>query len=123
DPGRPSTLALRYSMQKHDATRLHFDLRLEWDGVLLSWAVTRGPSLDPGEKRLAVRTEDHPLSYLNFEGPIPKGSYGAGTVMLFDIGHWQPLDPAARGLEKGHLKFRLHGQRLTGDWHLVRLKG
>lgn len=123
DPGRTSTLALRYSMQKHDATRLHFDLRLEWDGVLLSWAVTRGPSLDPAEKRLAVRTEDHPLSYLSFEGPIPAGSYGAGTVMLFDIGHWQPLEPAARGLEKGHLKFRLHGQRLTGDWHLVRLKG
>ncbi|TJZ79872.1 DNA ligase D [Paracoccus hibiscisoli] len=121
--GTPSRLGLRYSMQNHDATRLHWDLRLEWDGVLLSWAVTRGPSLDPAEKRLAVRTEDHPLSYLTFEGQIPKGHYGAGTVMLWDLGWWQPLDPAARGLAKGHLKFRLHGQRMTGDWNLIRMKG
>ena len=119
----PPSLALRYSMQKHDATRLHWDLRLEWDGVLLSWAVTRGPSLDPGDKRLAVRTEDHPLSYLEFEGTIPKDSYGAGTVMLWDVGHWQPVIPVARGLKKGHLHFRLHGRRMTGGWHLVRMKG
>ena len=119
--GARAGLALRYSMQKHDATRLHWDLRLEWEGVLLSWAVTRGPSLDPAEKRLAVRTEDHPLDYLAFEGVIPKG-YGAGRVMLFDIGHWQPLEPVGRGLEKGHLAFRLHGRRLTGRWELVRLK-
>lgn len=118
-----SALALRYSMQKHDATRLHFDLRLEWEGALLSWAVTRGPSLKPSEKRLAVRTEDHPIDYLDFEGVIPKDNYGAGTVMLFDIGHWQPLEPAARGLKKGHLHFRLHGARLTGSWHLVRMDG
>ncbi|MFN3524487.1 MAG: DNA ligase D [Paracoccus sp. (in: a-proteobacteria)] len=121
--GTPSRLGLRYSMQNHDATRLHWDLRLEWDGVLLSWAVTRGPSLDPSDKRLAVRTEDHPLSYLTFEGLIPKGHYGAGTVMLWDLGWWQPLEPAARGLSKGHLRFRLHGQRMTGDWNLVRMKG
>ncbi|MBF9036193.1 DNA ligase D [Rhodobacterales bacterium HKCCE2091] len=123
DTGRPSDLALRYSVQKHDATRTHFDLRLEWDGVLLSWAVTRGPSLRPDDKRLAVRTEDHPLSYLGFEGTIPEGNYGAGTVMLFDIGHWQPVDPVEKGLKKGHLLFRLHGQRLTGGWHLVRMQG
>ncbi|TJZ91210.1 DNA ligase D [Paracoccus gahaiensis] len=123
DDGTPSRLGLRYSMQNHDATRLHWDLRLEWGGVLLSWAVTRGPSLDPADKRLAVRTEDHPLSYLTFEGLIPKGHYGAGTVLLWDLGWWQPLEPAARGLSKGHLKFRLHGQRMTGDWNLIRMKG
>ncbi|MGP1355111.1 DNA ligase D [Roseicyclus sp.] len=123
DAGAPAGLALRYSMQRHDARRLHFDLRLEWDGVLLSWAVTRGPSLRPDEKRLAVRTEDHPLSYLGFEGVIPEGNYGAGTVMLFDIGHWTPLQPVAEGLEKGHLRFRLHGRRLTGAWNLVRIAG
>lgn len=121
--GAPSTLALRYGIQLHDATRRHFDLRLEWDGVLLSWAVTRGPSLRPDEKRLAVRTEDHPLDYLGFEGVIPEASYGAGTVMLWDIGHWQPLDPVRKGLAKGHLHFRLHGRRLTGDWNLVRMGG
>ncbi len=123
ETGSGTSLALRYSMQKHDATRLHFDLRLEWDGALLSWAVTRGPSLHPSEKRLAVRTEDHPLSYLGFEGTIPKDNYGAGTVMLFDIGHWQPVEPVEKGLKKGHLHFRLHGQRLTGGWHLVRMEG
>ncbi|MGP9805412.1 DNA ligase D [Paracoccus sp. NSM] len=123
DPGQPSGLALRYSIQNHDATRLHWDLRLEWQGVLLSWAVTRGPSLDPSDKRLAVRTEDHPLSYLQFEGVIPKGHYGAGSVMLWDLGWWQPLEPAGRGLAKGHLRMRLHGRRLTGDWNLVRIKG
>ncbi len=114
-------LAPRYGVQLHDATRKHFDLRLEWDGVLLSWAVTRGPSLNTKDKRLAVRTEDHPLDYLGFEGTIPKGNYGAGTVMLWDIGCWQPLEPVAKGLKKGHLEFRLHGHRLTGNWHLVRM--
>ena len=123
DPGAPSRLGLRYSIQNHRATRLHWDLRLEWEGVLLSWAITRGPSFDPSEKRLAVRTEDHPLSYLGFEGTIPKGNYGAGTVMLWDIGWWQPLDPVPRGLSKGHLHFRLHGRRMTGDWNLVLMKG
>lgn len=123
DAGAPSAGALRYSMQNHDATRLHWDLRLEWDGVLLSWAVTRGPSLDPADKRLAVRTEDHPLPYLTFEGVIPKGQYGAGTVMLWDLGHWRPLDDVEYGLGKGHLRFQLYGRRLTGLWDLVRIKG
>ena len=123
DAGAPSAGALRYGMQNHDATRLHWDLRLEWEGVLLSWAVTRGPSLDPADKRLAVRTEDHPLPYLTFEGVIPKGQYGAGTVMLWDIGNWRPVEDAARGLAKGHLRFQLYGRRLTGLWDLVRMKG
>jgi len=123
DPGHASGLALRYSVQKHDATRLHFDLRLEWDGVLLSWAITRGPSFHTDEKRLSVRTEDHPLSYLGFEGTIPEGNYGAGTVMLWDIGHWRPTCDVEAGLKKGHLEFDVHGQRLTGGWHLVLMKG
>ncbi|AZQ68484.1 DNA ligase D [Silicimonas algicola] len=114
-------LAPAYSIQNHDATRLHWDLRLEWDGVLLSWAITRGPSLDPGEKRLAVETEDHPLDYLTFEGTIPEGNYGAGTVMLWDIGHWQPLMDVQKGLKKGHLHFALHGERMSGKWNLVRM--
>ncbi|WP_126975024.1 DNA ligase D [Frigidibacter oleivorans] len=121
--GRPSPTAPRYSMQQHDATRLHWDLRLEWGGVLLSWAVTRGLSLDPADKRLAVRTEDHPLSYLTFEGVIPEGNYGAGTVMLWDIGHWEPFHDVEEGLAKGHLHFALHGRRGTGNWNLVRMKG
>ncbi|MFW5654507.1 MAG: DNA ligase D [Roseicyclus sp.] len=122
DEGGARHLAPRYGIQMHDATRLHYDLRLEWAGVLLSWAITRGPSLDPGEKRLAVRTEDHPVSYLTFEGTIPRGNYGAGTVMQWDAGHWEPQVPVERGLDKGHLRLRLHGARLTGDWHLVRMR-
>ncbi len=121
--GDPAGLALRYSMQRHDARRLHFDLRLEWDGALLSWAVTKGPSFRTEEKRLAVQTEDHPISYLGFEGVIPEKNYGAGTVMLFDIGHWSPTIPVEEGLAKGHLRFRLHGRRLTGLWDLVEMKG
>ncbi|SDY11441.1 DNA ligase D [Citreimonas salinaria] len=122
DGGRADGLAPVYSMQNHDATRLHWDLRLEYDGVLLSWAITRGPSLDPADKRLAVQTEDHPMSYLDFEGTIPKGNYGAGTVMLWDVGHWQPLSDVAKGLKKGHLSFVLHGLRMTGRWDMIRLK-
>lgn len=122
-PGKPSGMGLRFSMQKHAATRLHFDLRLEWDGALLSWAVTKGPSLDPAEKRLAVRTEDHPLSYLQFEGTIPKNAYGGGTVMLWDLGWWQPLHNVDEGLKSGKLHFNIHGQRLTGGWALVRMRG
>ncbi|MET3724821.1 DNA ligase D [Sphingomonas trueperi] len=113
----------RFIVQKHDATRLHWDFRLEVDGVLKSWAVTRGPSLDPDEKRLAVRTEDHPLSYADFEGTIPKGEYGGGTVMLWDTGTWEPIPgKSAKDLEKGHLHFVLHGERMQGEWLLIRLK-
>ncbi|MCX8474231.1 MAG: DNA ligase D [Sphingomonas sp.] len=113
----------RFMVQKHDASRLHWDFRLEVDGVLKSWAVTRGPSLDPDEKRLAVRTEDHPLSYADFEGTIPKGQYGGGTVMLWDDGVWAPVEgKSAKDLEKGHLHFRLEGERMHGEWLLIRLE-
>ncbi|MDB5703114.1 MAG: ATP-dependent ligase [Sphingomonas bacterium] len=112
-----------FMVQKHDASRLHWDFRLEIDGVLKSWAVTRGPSLDPGEKRLAVRTEDHPLSYATFEGIIPKGQYGGGTVMLWDRGTWSPVKgKSAKDLDKGHLHFVLDGERMKGEWLLIRLK-
>ncbi|MDQ4419460.1 DNA ligase D [Sphingobium sp. DEHP117] len=114
----------RFIVQKHDATRLHYDFRLEVDGVLKSWAVTRGPSLDPADKRLAVRTEDHPLSYAEFEGSIPKGEYGGGTVMLWDRGTWAPVaGKSAKDIEKGHLHFTLDGERMKGEWLLVRMKG
>ncbi|MBN9009554.1 MAG: ATP-dependent DNA ligase, partial [Rhizobiales bacterium] len=112
----------RYLIQKHSATRLHFDFRLELHGVLLSWAVTRGPSYDPHDKRLAVRTEDHPLEYGDFEGTIPKGEYGGGTVMLWDEGTWEPDGDAEAGLAKGDFKFILHGERLKGKWVLVRMR-
>lgn len=124
-PVRRAAPGLRYLIQKHDATRLHYDLRLEHDGVLKSWAVTRGPSLDPDEKRLAVRTEDHPFDYGDFEGTIPKGEYGGGTVMLWDEGTWEVADPgedAGEALRAGKLKFILHGERLKGAWMLVRIK-
>jgi bifunctional non-homologous end joining protein LigD len=114
---------LSYLIQKHDATRLHYDFRLELDGVLLSWAVTKGPSINPADKRLAVRTEDHPLSYGTFEGTIPKGQYGGGTVMLWDTGSWEPVGDPHAGLKKGHLSFILHGSRLKGKWDLVRMHG
>jgi bifunctional non-homologous end joining protein LigD len=114
---------LSYLIQKHQATRLHYDFRLELDGVLLSWAVTKGPSLNPADKRLAVRTEDHPLAYGSFEGTIPKGEYGGGTVMLWDTGTWEPVADPHAGLKKGHLAFTLHGDRLKGRWDLVRMRG
>jgi bifunctional non-homologous end joining protein LigD len=112
-----------YLIQKHAARRLHYDFRLELDGVLKSWAVTRGPSLDPADKRLAVHVEDHPLAYGKFEGIIPKGEYGGGTVMLWDRGTWTPVGDAHRGYAKGHLSFDLQGERLKGRWHLVRMGG
>ena len=111
-----------FVVHKHDARRLHYDLRLQEKGALWSWAVTRGPSLDPAEKRLAVHVEDHPLEYAAFEGTIPKGSYGAGTVIVWDEGTWTPLEDATKGMKKGHLNFELHGKKLKGAWHLVRMK-
>ena len=112
----------RYVIQKHAARRLHYDLRLELDGVMKSWAVTRGPSLDPGEKRLAVHVEDHPVEYNTFEGTIPQGEYGGGTVMIWDRGSWIPEGDPHKGLAKGHLTFDLDGEKLHGRWHLVRLR-
>ncbi|MBM3543056.1 MAG: hypothetical protein FJX44_00895 [Alphaproteobacteria bacterium] len=111
-----------FVIQKHAARRTHFDFRLEHDGVLKSWAVTKGPSLDPSQKRLAVMTEDHPLEYGGFEGVIPKGQYGAGPVMIWDKGTWEPLNDPDEGLAKGDFKIRLHGHRLNGDFVLVRMK-
>jgi len=112
-----------FIVQKHAATRLHWDFRIEVDGVLKSWAVTRGPSADPDDKRLAVRTEDHPLAYAEFEGMIAKGEYGGGSVMLWDKGNWEPIPgKSAKDIEQGHLHFILHGERMKGEWILIRLK-
>ena len=113
----------RFIVQKHDATRLHWDFRIEADGVLKSWAVTKGPSPDPAIKRLAVRTEDHPLAYAEFEGSIPKGEYGGGTVMMWDRGTWAPVPGKSwKYIDKGHLHFTLQGERMKGEWLLIRLK-
>ena len=135
-PKRASTAKskrLSFVIQKHDASRLHYDFRLELDGVMVSWAVPKGPSLDTREKRLAMHVEDHPLDYASFEGMIPEGEYGAGTVVVWDRGWWEPLpadrkkpeaeppDPA-ESLARGELKFHLHGEKLEGGWVLVRLK-
>ncbi len=119
-PVKPSKQR-RFVIQKHDATRLHYDLRLEFDGVFKSWAVTKGPSLDPHDKRLAVEVEDHPLDYGDFEGTIPEGEYGGGTVLLWDRGYWESDDPE-KGFRKGDLKFTLHGDKLHGSWVLVRMR-
>jgi bifunctional non-homologous end joining protein LigD len=113
---------LAFVVQKHAARREHYDFRLQWGGVLKSWAVTRPPSLNPADKRLAVRTEDHPLDYATFEGTIPKGEYGGGTVMLWDRGVWEPLHDPDEGLAAGKLHFRLHGERMQGGWALVRMR-
>ena len=112
-----------FVIQKHAARRLHYDLRLEHDGVMKSWAVTRGPSLVPGEKRLAMHVEDHPIEYNSFEGTIPQGEYGGGTVLIWDRGQWHPDGDADKAFEKGHLVFSLDGEKLQGRWHLVRMHG
>ncbi len=122
-PRPKATETLPFVVQKHAATRLHYDFRLAWDGVLKSWAVTKGPSYYPGDKRLAVQVEDHPLEYGDFEGTIPKGQYGGGTVMVWDKGYWSPHGEASEGLRDGHLKFELHGEKLRGNWALIRMHG
>src|SRR5215213_5633614 len=119
--GKATQGALSFVVQKHAATRLHYDFRLELAGTLKSWAVPKGPSLDPADKRMAVHVEDHPTDYASFEGTIPKGQYGAGQVIVWDRGTWEPVGDPHRGLEKGHLDFRLSGEKLSGEWHLVRL--
>src|SRR3954454_10603992 len=119
--GAPATGRL-FVVHKHAARQLHFDLRLEMDGVLRSWAVPKGPSYDTGDKRLAVRVEDHPLEYGDFEGVIPQGNYGAGGVIVWDRGQWIPLEDWREGLEKGKLLFELKGYKLHGKWTLVKIK-
>jgi bifunctional non-homologous end joining protein LigD len=115
---------LIYVIQKHRATQLHYDFRLEWNGTLLSWAVPKGPSLDPSIKRMAMQVEDHPIDYAGFEGIIPADEYGGGTVMVWDTGTWEPESPDVdEALRKGDLKFILHGKKLQGSWVLVRTKG
>jgi bifunctional non-homologous end joining protein LigD len=121
--GTKSRSELLYVIQKHRASQLHYDFRLEWRGVLLSWAVPKGPSLDPSVKRLATRVEDHPIEYGGFEGVIPEGEYGGGTVLLWDRGIWIPeVENVDAALEKGDLKFTLEGKKLRGSWVLVRTK-
>ncbi|WP_019217433.1 DNA polymerase ligase N-terminal domain-containing protein [Legionella tunisiensis] len=113
----------RFYIQKHAASHLHYDFRLELDGVLKSWAIPKGPSLDPSVKRLAIHVEDHPIEYGNFEGIIPKGEYGGGTVMLWDKGEWESLDKnPLQAYKKGHLRFELHAEKLGGRWDLIRFK-
>ena len=115
--------ALEFVVQKHRATALHYDFRLEYDGVMLSWAVPKGPSLDPSNKRFAMQTEDHPIEYNQFEGVIPEGQYGGGTVMIWDRGTWEPeVEDVGRALAKGDLKFKLNGKKLQGSWVLVRMR-
>jgi bifunctional non-homologous end joining protein LigD len=123
--GSPTKTAgnLKYVIQKHQASHLHYDFRIEWNGVMLSWAVPKGPSLDPSVKRLAMRVEDHPVDYAGFEGVIPEGEYGAGAVMVWDRGTWVPDEADVdAALRRGELKFTLHGTKLKGSWVLVRTR-
>src|SRR5262245_35321707 len=117
---RASQEGRSFVIQKHRARNLHYDFRLELEGVLKSWAVPKGPSIDPAVKRLAMPVEDHPVAYCNFEGIIPEGEYGAGTVMLWDRGDWEPIGSPHEGYRNGKLKFKLHGEKLRGGWVLVR---
>lgn len=114
---------LRFVIQHHLASQDHYDFRLEWKGVLLSWAIPKGPSYNTRDKRLAIQVEDHPLDYRNFEGTIPKNEYGGGIVMLWDEGIWEPTVDVDNGLHSGMLKFEIKGERIKGKWALVRLKG
>jgi bifunctional non-homologous end joining protein LigD len=121
--GRAKKEDLQFVVQKHRASRLHYDFRLEHDGVMLSWAVPKGPSLDPSVKRFAMQTEDHPIEYNQFEGVIPEGEYGGGTVMIWDRGTWVPeVEDVDRALAKGDFKFKLYGKKLRGSWVLVRMR-
>ena len=123
-PAAKRRKTLIFVVQKHRATALHYDFRLEWNGVLLSWAVPKGPSLDPTVKRLAMEVEDHPIEYAKFEGIIPEGEYGGGTVMIWDNGTWMPESPDVdAALKKGDLKFALNGKKLKGSWVIVRTRG
>jgi bifunctional non-homologous end joining protein LigD len=122
-PARASKRSLAFVIQKHAASRLHYDFRLELDGTLKSWAVPKGPSLDPADKRLAMHVEDHPLEYGDFEGTIPKGEYGGGTVLVWDRGTWEPIGDPHKGYREGNLKFALKGDKLQGAWALVRIRG
>ena len=119
---KQSKTALRFVIQKHDARNLHYDFRLELEGTLKSWAVPKGPSLDPSQKRLAVHVEDHPLGYASFEGSIPAGQYGAGDVIVWDQGIWQPHDEPEAAYQAGKLKFTLVGEKLSGEWTLVKTR-
>jgi bifunctional non-homologous end joining protein LigD len=121
--GRRNRKTLEFVVQKHRASRLHYDFRLEHDGVMLSWAVPKGPSMDPANKRFAMQTEDHPIEYNQFEGVIPEGEYGGGTVMIWDRGTWEPeVEDVEKALARGDLKFKLTGKKLRGSWVLVRMR-
>ncbi len=122
DGGEEGAGVLSFVIQKHWASRLHYDFRLELDGTMKSWAVPKGPSYDTHDKRMAVQVEDHPISYNRFEGTIPEKQYGAGKVIIWDRGSWQPLDDPRRGYAAGNLKFELHGHKMRGKWVLVRMK-
>ncbi|WP_278045089.1 DNA polymerase ligase N-terminal domain-containing protein, partial [Achromobacter xylosoxidans] len=121
--GQANEAARAFVIQKHWASRLHYDFRLELDGAMKSWAVPKGPSYDPSVKRMAVQVEDHPIAYNRFEGEIPKGQYGAGKVIIWDRGTWAPVGDPADGYRRGHLKFDLHGVKMRGRWALIRMKG